>query len=250
MAILIDDQGGTGWTPGSHTHFRLAAAWLPTAHIPLFQAGVRRLRQTLGLRAGYEFKFSKTHNCPEWRNQFYGLAKEFGLRFTACSFNKRLIRPGSVCPYLFYQVAATVLAVNLRETLHEAEAARCAAEGRDMLLREPIVVDDNRDRDMLAAVGHAFRALRSARDPNAILTNKPEFRDSEKDESVQLADMVMGAIGAHLDGNSQWYDYIRRGGQDLGIVELSGFQNRNMLDDLWDNTTGRATPSCRLPGPS
>jgi len=247
MATFIDDQGGTGWTPGSHTHFRLTPAWLPRANAGPFQEAVRNLRTALGRRPEYEFKFSKTHNRPEWRTSFYKLAMDFGLRFTACAFDKRRIRAGSVAPPMFYQVCATVLATHLRATYREAESARCAAEGRAILLREPVVVDDNKDPDMLAAIEHAFRALRSGRDPQAILTNKPEFRDSEKDEAVQLADMVMGAVGAHLDGDSSWYDLIRRGGMDLGVVELSSCQTQPPSGDLSENRAGRTTS--RLPGP-
>ena len=240
MATYIDDQGGTGWTPGSHTHFRLTAAWLPTANVGLFQAAVRNLRKAIGVRVDYEFKFAKTHNRSEWRTSFYKLAMEFGLRFTACAFDKRRIRAGSVTPFVFHQVCATVLAVYLHETYREAEAMRCAA-GQAIPLCEPVVVDDNKDPDMLAAIEDAFRALRSGRDPDAILTNKPKFRDSEKDEGVQLADMVMGAVGAHLDGDSCWYDLIRQGGKDLGVIELSSCGTRPESDDLSENKPGRAT---------
>ena len=51
MATFIDDQGGTGWTPGSHTHFRLTAAWLPTANVDAFKQGVVNLRAQLGRAA-------------------------------------------------------------------------------------------------------------------------------------------------------------------------------------------------------
>ena len=115
MATFIDDQGGTGWKPGSHTHFRLTAAWLPTSNVVPFQEAVRNLRKALGIRIDYEFKFAKTHNCPEWRTNFYNLAMEFGFRFTACAFNKRRIRAGSVAPFVFQQVCATVPAVNLAQ---------------------------------------------------------------------------------------------------------------------------------------
>jgi hypothetical protein len=219
MATYIDDQGGTGWTPGSHTHFRLTAAWLPTPNVAPFKEAVQNLRKTLGCRLDYEFKFSKTHNRPEWRSAFYNLALDFGLRFTACGFDKKRIRVGSVEPFLFHQGCATVLATHLRATYLQAEIARCEAEGRNVLLCEPVVVDDNKDHHMLAAIEGAFRALRSGRAPGAILTLKPEFRDSEQDEMVQLADMVMGAVGAHLDGDSSWYNLIRR--RDLGVVNLS-----------------------------
>lgn len=239
MATFIDDQGGTGWTPGSHTHFRLAAAWLPTANVVPFQQSVQNLRRLIGRRADYEFKFSKTHHCPEWRTSFYNLALKFGLRFTVCAFDKARVQPGSVEPFMFHQVCATVMAVHLRATYCEAEAARCAGEGKLILLCEPIIVDDNKDPGMLAAIEDAFRALRSGRDPAAILTNKPEFRDSEKDEGLQLADMVMGAIGAHLEGDSHWYDLIRKGGRDLGVVNLSSCQTRRGQWDLSESIPGR-----------
>jgi Protein of unknown function (DUF3800) len=241
MATFIDDQGGTGWTPGSHTHFRLTAAWLPTAKVGLFQESVRNLRRHLARRYDYEFKFSNTHQRPEWRTAFYKLAMEFGLRFTACAFDKRRIRAGSVTPFVFHQVCATVLAVHLRATYRETELSRCDAKGQAVLLCEPVVVDDNKDPDMLAAIEGAFRALRSGRDPDAMLTNKPEFRDSKKDEAVQLADMIMGAVGAHLDGDSCWYDLIRQGGRDLGVVELSSCQTQPESGNLSENKTGRVT---------
>jgi hypothetical protein len=241
MATFIDDQGGTGWTPGSHTHFRLTAAWLPTANVSLFQQAVRSLRRHLGRRVDYEFKFSRTHHRPKWRTAFYKLAMDYGLRFTACALNKKRIDPGSVEPFVFHQVCATALAVNLRATYREAEAARCAAEGRDILLREPVVIDDNQDSAMLAAIEDAFRALKSGRDPEALLTNKPEFRDSKVDEAVQLADMVMGAVGAHLDGDNSWYNLIQLGGRDLGVVELSRSGIRPGSGDLSENEAGRAT---------
>lgn len=235
MATFIDDQGGTGWTPGSHTHFRLAAAWLPTANVGPFKAGVQSLRRELSLRADYEFKFSKTHNNPEWRSKFYGLALDLGLRFTACGFDKLRIRPGSVEPFTFHQVCAVALAVHLRRTYLAAEEAWCAAKKKAALLCEPILVDDNKDAAMLRAIEEAFRALRSGRDPAVLLTNKPKFRDSEKDETVQLADMVTGAVGAYLDGDSTWFNVIRQNDRNLGVVQLAGGQTPSALDDLWDS---------------
>jgi hypothetical protein len=200
-------------------HFRLAAAWLPTANLVPFRDCVRDLRKTLGRRDDYEFKFSKTHDRPDWRTEFFKLALGFGLRFTACAFDKRRIQPGSVTPFAFHQTCAVVLATNLRDTYRDAETERCVAAGKNVPLREPVVVDSNEDASMLKAIEDAFRALRSNRDLAASLTNKPKFGDSRGDEGIQLADMVMGAIGDYLDGDSTWYDLIRRGGKDLGVVE-------------------------------
>ena len=169
MATYIDDQGGTGWTPGSHAHFRLAAAWLPTQNVRPFQEAVRKVRKRLGVRADYEFKFVKTHHCPEWRTILYNLAKDFGLRFAACGLDKTQIRVGSVEPFMFHQVCATVLATCLRTTYRTAEVERCISTGRAVLLCEPVIVDDNKDPRMLAAIEGAFRCapVRSRSPSNA-----------------------------------------------------------------------------------
>ncbi len=130
MATFIDDQVGTGWTPGSHTHFRLTAAWLPTANVGLFQEAVRKLRKSLGLRTDYEFKFSKTHHCPDWRIAFFNRALELGLRFSGYAFDKRRIRPGSVEPFVFHQVCATSLAVHLRSSCRFQPASGDLSENK------------------------------------------------------------------------------------------------------------------------
>lgn len=221
MATFIDDQGSTGWAPGAHTHYRLAAAWLPTANVRPFQEGVRALRGELGVRKDFEFKFAKTHDRPHWRTSFYRLAMDLGLKFRACAFDKNRIRPGSVAAVLFHQGCALSLAVHLRATYRKAEGARCAELGKTVLLREPVVVDNNDDPALLAAIDGAFRALRSERDPASPLTGKAEFRVSKKDEALQLADMVMGAVGAHLDGDSAWYDFLCGGAENLGVINLA-----------------------------
>ncbi len=189
----------------------------------------------MGLRADYEFKYSKTHNYPERRSPFYGLAIDLGLRFTVCAFDKLRITLGSVEPHMFHQICAVSMAAHLRTTYLEAETDWCAKNKKSVLLCEPIVVDDNKDPAMLLAIEGAFRALKSGRDPAAILTNKPRFRDSEKDETVQLADMVMGAVGAHLDGDNTWFDVIRRNNRNLGVVQLVGCRPPASVGDLWES---------------
>lgn len=53
------------------------------------------------------------------------------------------------------------------------------------------------------------------------LTKKAVFRNSAKDPAVQLADMVMGAIGAHFDGNDEWFDLICEKGMNLGTFNFA-----------------------------
>src|SRR5437016_5899141 len=100
-----------------------------------------------------------------------------------------------------HRVAATALAGDLHKVYLQAEQA-------DRPLRDQLLVDDNGDRDFLAAIERAFRSLKSLLHPRAAMVLKPRFRASHSDEVMQLADMVCGASGASIDGDSMWYNLI------------------------------------------
>jgi hypothetical protein len=103
--------------------------------------------------------------------------------------------------------------VSLRRTYHAAEALQ---PGRP--LRDPVLVDDNQDRRFLAAVGVAFRGLRSRLHPHVPMILNPRFRESGPDEVMHLVDMVCGASGAYLKGNREWHDLIRS--RCVGLMSL------------------------------
>ncbi len=221
MATFIDDQGGTGWKPGSHNHFRLTAVWLPTPNVERFRDAIRALRRRLHIRSDFEFKFSKTHSRPQWRQGFYDAAIQYGFRFTACCYDKnRVAPPGSIEAPEFHWGCAATLAAYLRGTYLQAEAAKGLAEKKPVRLNEPVVVDNMDDREFLKVIKKAFRGLRSGWRPSANLVGVVKFRDSEPEETLQLADMVMGAVGAHIDGDSTWYNYISTKESNLGVVRL------------------------------
>jgi Protein of unknown function (DUF3800) len=219
MATFIDDQGGTGWKPGSHDHFRLTAVWLPTPNVEAFKNSIRALRKKLHIRSDLEFKFSKTHSRPQWRQCFYQVALQYHFRFTACCYDKNRIASGSIEAPEFHWGCATALAAYLRETYIRAEAAKRAAEKKLVRLNETVVVDNTDDGEFLKAIKKAFRGL-GGKHPGSNLVGVVKFLDSEPDETLQLADMVMGAIGAHLSGDSTWYNYISTNDSNLGIVYL------------------------------
>ena len=79
-------------------------------------------------------------------------------------------------------------------------------------------MDDNGDKKFLDVVKKQFRELKSGRRPNAPLVGKIRFGGSAPDELLQLADMVCGAVGAYVDGDSVWYDVIAE--RDLGITAI------------------------------
>jgi hypothetical protein len=101
----------------------------------------------------------------------------------------------------------------LRSTYHEAEAARPKQP-----LRDPILVDDNQDQNFLEAIRVAFHGLQSKLHPSIAMVRNPRFRGSKRDEVMHLTDMVCGAAGAFVDGNSTWYNLIKP--RCLGLTRL------------------------------
>lgn len=76
-------------------------------------------------------------------------------------------------------------------------------------LRDPVLVDDNEDRKFLEEIKRAFGGLLSKRHPGVPFTAAPKFRKSHADELIQLVDMVAGATGVYVDGNSEWFDLVK-----------------------------------------
>jgi hypothetical protein len=81
-----------------------------------------------------------------------------------------------------------------------------------------VVVDDNQDQEFLAILKRKFRELASGCRAGASLVGKVKFRGSGPIELIQLADMVCGAVAAHLDGESTCYRLIFA--RDLGITRI------------------------------
>ncbi|MCI0464979.1 MAG: DUF3800 domain-containing protein [Gemmataceae bacterium] len=219
MPTFIDESGDTGHEPDSATHFRLAAVWVPTHEVAdAFRAGVLQLRQRLRLPAAYEFKFAKTGARPERRTAFFEEAMRHEFRFAAASVDKREGEWRDAERGAIHRACAVSLAATLRPTYRVQEAVRAEAGKHDRPLGELVVVDDNQDQEFLAAIKEKFRGLASGCRRGAPLVGKVKFRGSGPDELLQLADMVCGAVVAHLDGESTWYRLIAS--RDLGITPI------------------------------
>ncbi len=207
MPTFIDESGDTGWRPGALPYFRMAAVWLPTAQIiAACMESIRNLRQDLKLAAAFEFKFSRT--TDEQRRAFFKAVLAHEFRFAICGYDKTRLAKGSLESRGFHWGCSVALATDLKETFLAAEAKRSAALKKPAALNDLVVVDDNQDRDFLAEVKKAFRALGSGVHPGGKLIGKVKFRDSGRNDMLQLVDMILGAGGAKLDGVDTWYDQV------------------------------------------
>ena len=98
-------------------------------------------------------------------------------------------------------VTAGFLAVSLRPLYLKVETP-------ERSLREPIFVDDNGDGKFLKAIGAAFRELKSNLHPKSPMVRNPKFRGSGPDEVMQLVDVICGAAGAAINGDTRWFEII------------------------------------------
>ena len=220
MPTFIDESGDTGWKPGSLPYFRLGAVWLPTKEVvEACRKSIRAARKKLGLPENFEFKSTSTKGHPERRHEFFEAALGHEFRFAVCGYDKHRMSVGCLETVGFHWGCSVVLATHLRATYQQAEAAAAAACGKPVALEELVIVDDNQDKNFLAEIKAAFRVMPSRTRPGRKLVGKVKFRDSGPDEMLQLVDMVIGAVGAHLDGDSTWYDLIS--GRSLGVICLA-----------------------------
>jgi hypothetical protein len=215
MPTFIDESGDTGHEPGSAPYFRLAAVWVPTQDTAeAIRASIQQVRQDLRLPAGYEFKFTRTATHPERREAFFRAAMGHEFRFAVASLDNREGDWRTAGRGVIHWACAVSLAATLRPIYRAEEEARATA-GNQRPLNELVLVDDNEDREFLGVIRKKFGELPSGRRAERSLVGKVKFRGSGPDELIQLADMVCGAVGAHLGGDSTWYRMIAA--RDLGI---------------------------------
>ena len=217
MPTFIDESGDTGHSGTSSDYFRLAAVWVPSLEqATAFRESIRQLpadRPDLHLDARFEFKFAKSGPRPDIREAFFQLALQHEFVFAFCSIDKRSDYWQRAPSSEQHWATATDLSASLRNTYHAVEAIH-----PERPLRESLFVDDNRDEDFLEAIDRAFRGLRSILHPGVSMVRTPRFRDSNSDDLLQFVDMVCGATGSAIDGDTRWYDLIRS--RCVGMTEL------------------------------
>ena len=203
MPTFIDESGDTGHSPDSSPFFRLAAVCIGKSESNAFRFAVRELRRELNLAADFEFKFAWTHSSLARRNAFFSMALMFDWRFAFCTINKRNGRWPLSSKDEQHWVSATCLACGLRSVYHEWED-----EYDTSPLRDQVLIDDNGDREFLESIWRSFSGVKSKKYRDIPMVRRPKFRKSHQDEALQLTDMICGASGARVSGDSTWYDLI------------------------------------------
>src|SRR5947209_6940815 len=118
MPTFIDESGDTGpCADPAHCYFRLAAVWVPShEEAEAIRSEIRGVRTALGLRADYEFKFSKTWAHLDRREAFFhaAMSREFRFAFVSIDKNQQYWRAAD--KQTIHWAATTDLAATLRPT--------------------------------------------------------------------------------------------------------------------------------------
>lgn len=219
MPTFIDESGDTGpYTSPARRYFRLAAVWVPQSDVEVIRESIRAMRNRLGLRSNFEFKFCKTGNYPERRLAFFQTVMPHNFLFAFSAIDKSRDHWRDADRHAILWAATTELAATLRP-IYLAEYRQLQQRGLGST-KELIVVDDNQDQKFLKIIEEQFRALGQAEKTSVYLVSKVKFRNSAPDELIQLADMVCGAVGWGMDGNDNWYKMISE--RHLGSIYENG----------------------------
>ncbi|MBA4066964.1 MAG: hypothetical protein C0501_25300 [Isosphaera sp.] len=215
MPTFLDESGCCGFGPGSQPYFRLVAVWFPTGDLgDACGEAIAAVRASLRLPRDYEFKYS-SRLTEASRVTFFRAVAGREFCFAAAHFDK-LAQPGAVDKDGLYRACIGALTRTLSDHYCYAEELKSIAKGRPVRLAEKVVADDNHDGVYFRALRHEFFALKSAAGRSLVGDVRPGKSDA--DPLLQLADMLCGAVGDHLAGESGMYNLIA--GNCLGVIRL------------------------------
>lgn len=204
MPTFIDEGGEIGVKATSARHFRLVAVCFESeARVNPCVQELGGLIPALGLPATFEFHFSKnTHNQ---KTAFFSTLSGHDFSFVATHFDKDAGDRVSLTQDAVRYETLNALARRLKEMYRCWEGQRTASAG----LNERILYDECQDPSYEKAIKTAFAGLGSSNGRGGKLIRSIKSGKSKAELRLQIADMVCGAVGLHLNGDSTYYDMIR-----------------------------------------
>ena len=217
MPTFIDESGDPGPAEHSPRFFRLAAVWFETFdHTALFVESVARLRRD-DLKVSEAFEFHFTDLSHPQRVAFFEVAAEHPFVFTACSFDKNRCDRRTLTKEMICRACLAHLTGELHPYYLLAEEEK-ATGAVPVPLYERVVFDESRDPDYLKLLKEGFKTLVSGRGGTAKLVKSVKPGKSKSATCIQLADMVCGAARLHLEGDSTYYNVIKKRALRLGLL--------------------------------
>jgi hypothetical protein len=194
MFVYLDESGDSGFKfrQGSTRYFVIALLLIDDP-IPI-QVAIDDLRRDLGFNPYDEFKFS--HSAEDVRSRFLRTLVQFPFAVRAVVIDKTLMtRPHMRNQETFYNFLVRMILTHDNGTIRDAT----------IVLDES--VKSRRRQDQLAV--YLRKALNT--DPQAPKVRQIVHHESHRDNLLQAADMISGAIFARYHrGDERYLQIIRR----------------------------------------
>ncbi len=205
MPTFIDESGDAGPLQHSSQAFRLAAVWLKSNEdVQSVGELVSSLRIRLGVSS--EFEFHHASITVERKRAFFEALGGVNFRFAVSSFDKNSFDRRQLTKEHIHQSTVGEL-VDLMRNFYLSDDQ---SKGGRIAAHERIIYDESSDPNYSAALINGFRSINFT-DPDAKrLIGKISSNKSHRDPCLQLADMVCGVVGRHLNSDNEFYGMIER----------------------------------------
>lgn len=152
---------------------------------------IDQLRKELNWNANHEFKFNKL--SAQYRRRFLRAVAESKFTYCTVVIDKKLLSgPGFQYKNSFYKYPIRMLFQNSKEYLDEAI----------------VTIDKTGEREFRKEI-ESYLKRHTNTSSDSVCIKKVRMQDSHRDNLLQLADMVCGAVGRSLKTNKTDYRIYR-----------------------------------------
>ena len=180
MLVFIDESGDAGLKleTGSSEYFIVTlVAFEDNDEALAADQRIQLLKRELGLRPEFEFKFNKAKR--EFREAFLSAAARYEFFYLSIVINKtKLTGPGFKFKESFYKYACSLVFQNAKPYLDSAT----------------VVIDGSGSREFRRQLGSYLRKRVNPAAGDTRHIGKIKIQESHKNNLLQLADMVCGAV--------------------------------------------------------
>ncbi len=195
MLVFIDESGDPGLKleSGSSPYFVVAlVSFNDHDEAAAVDQRIHLLRRELRLHEQFEFRFN--HLKQELREAFLRAVAPYDFFYFGIVINKRKLHgPGFKFKEPFYKYTCSLVFENARPRLSNAI----------------VVIDGSGSRDFRRQLGTYVRRRMNDQGPSGKLIRKVKMQDSHRNNLLQLADMISGAIARAYSGKPDAAIYRR-----------------------------------------
>ena len=194
MLVFIDESGDAGFKidKGSSTHF-VVTLILFTDKDEALKADkhISEIRKQLNLRSDFEFHFHKTGK--RFCRHFFVEICQFNFRYFSVVIDKTRINGSRFQnSQAFYNFTCELACQKAKEHLSQAT----------------VVIDGKNSREFKTKLGNYLKKNVNDKDSDDFCIKKVKMQDSAKNNLLQLADMICGAVAKSFKNDTEKYREI------------------------------------------